>query len=175
MNSRLLHRVAQSRHRGTRSFSVVLCVFSVCLCVILSSCRSHKPVITVPVETTTIIHERLVEIPMPADSSLITAYFECDSNYNVLLKKFDEQKTAGLATALNLTNNAFTYSVIRVVDTLYLPVRDSIIYKEIPVFVEVPVEKRRATIWEQIQGWLALICVASLFIMIFLGIYRSFK
>jgi len=141
----------------------------------ISSCRSRQ-VITVPVETQTIVHERLVEVPVAADSSFFNAWLECDSSFNVLLRRFDEQKSAGMATAMTLNSQStgaalLSYRVIRVSDTLYIPVRDSIIYKEIPLMVEIPKEVNRLTGWQHFQIWLGriflLIGVIAAFVIYF--------
>jgi len=139
------------------------------LCV--SACRSHTPVVTVPVETVTIVRERLVEVPIPADSALMTAYFECDSNFNVLLRSFDEQKSASMATALNLdAGGRLSYQVVRVSDTVYIAARDSIVYKEIAFPVNVPVEVNKITGFQHFQIWAGRCLLAVLGIVILLKV-----
>jgi len=134
--------------------------------VAMTSCRSSNPVVTVPVETRIEVRERLVEVPMPADSSMMTAYFECDSNYNVLLKSFDEHRSARMATSINLDAGKLSYQVIRVSDTVYLTARDSIVYKEIAFPVNVPVEINRLTGFQHFQIWTGrcLLAIGALFV-----------
>jgi len=132
----------------------IINIIIVFLCISASACRSNSPVVTVPVETQTIIRDRLVEVSIPADSAIMTAYLECDSNYNVLLRRFDEQKSAKMATALDFdTGGKLSYQIIRVRDTVYIPARDSIVYKEIAFPVSVPVEVNRLTGFQHFQIW----------------------
>lgn len=53
------------------------------------SCNRRVPeVVTISDSTTTTVKREYIlkEVPMPADSALIRAYFECDSSGKVLLK-----------------------------------------------------------------------------------------
>jgi len=132
----------------------IINIIIVFLCISVTACRSNSPVVTVPVETQTIIRDRLVEVSIPADSAIMTAYLECDSNYNVLLRRFDEQKSAKMATALDFdTGGKLSYQIVRVRDTVYIPARDSIVYKEIAFPVSVPVEVNRLTGFQHFQIW----------------------
>ena len=132
----------------------IINIIIVFLCISVTACRSNSPVVTVPVETQTIIRDRLVEVSIPADSAIMTAYLECDSNYNVLLRRFDEQKSAKMATSLDFdTGGKLSYQVVRVRDTVYIPARDSIVYKEIAFPVSVPVEVNRLTGFQHFQIW----------------------
>jgi len=146
---------------------IIIIVF---VCIIVCGCRTKKPVVSVPVESHTIIRERLVEVPIAADSALMTAYLECDSNFNVLLRRFDEQKSVKISTALNLDDNGkLSYKVVRVRDTVYIPARDSIVYKEIAIPVSVPIEVNQLTGFQHFQIWagrcLLIIVAIGLFCM----------
>ena len=132
----------------------IINIIVVILCISVTACRSNSPVVTVPVETQTIIRERLVEVPIAADSALMTAYLECDSNFNVLLRRFDEQKSARISTALNLDDDGkLSYKILRLRDTVYISARDSIVYKEIAFPVSVSVEVNRITGFQHFQIW----------------------
>lgn len=143
--------------------SVFLSVFSVFLSV--TACKTQKPVVTVPLETKTIIKERLIEVQTPADSAWLTAYLECDSNFNVLLKSFDEHATTRMNTSLKVDTGTLSYQVIRIRDKIYIPAKDSIIYQEVPVPVEIPVEVNRLTGWQYFQIWAGRIALILLVIV----------
>ena len=146
--------------------SIILAIF------LFTGCRPQKQVITVPIETQTIVRERIVEVPTPADSSMINAYLECDSNFNVLLRRFDERKTSGMATELNLAAGMLSYKVHRFTDTLYIAARDSFIYKEIPITIEVPKEVNLLTKWQNFQIWagrIFLILLAAALLIIYIA------
>ena len=151
------------------NYSIILCVS---LCVL--SCRTNK-LPTIPVETKTVIRERLVEVQTPADSAWLTAYLECDSNFNVLLKRYDEHKTSGMSTGLKIDTGTISYQVIRIRDNIYIPAKDSIIYKDIPIPVEVPVEINRLTGWQQFQIWCGRIYLVIMVLVIAWLIYRFTK
>ena len=136
-----------------------------------TGCRSPQPVVAVPVETKTIVHERLIEVPIPADSALVIAYLECDSNFNVLLRQFDEQKTANMTTAMKLDHaGKISYQIVRVRDTVYIAARDTTIYKEIAFPVQVPV-KEQMTGFQNFQIWAGRCLMALVVIFILSKIY----
>ena len=155
--------------RKTKTNLTVLAIFAIAASFSIKACRSQKPaVIPVPVETQTIIRERLVEVAIAADSALMTAYFECDSNLNVLIKRFDERKSANMTTSSSLDAGRFTYQIVRVSDTIYVSARDSVVYKEIPFAVNVPFEVNRITGFQHFQIWAGRILLAAAIAMIFL-------
>jgi hypothetical protein len=119
-----------------------------CLVIALASCRVKQPPVGVPVKTITEIRERLVEIPAVQDSSDIQALFACDSNNQVILKSYNSLysdymnvistvKPVNGGMGLNIkTKTSHPATVAKV--------RDSLVYKEIPVFMPgapYPVEK----------------------------------
>lgn len=99
--------------------------------------------------------QRLVPVELPADSAWLTALFECDSSYNVLLKSVIEKKSKGVESSITYVQGELRYKVIRTTDTVYIPVRDSTTYREVPVTVEVP--KAYIPRW---VPWVAAIAVA---------------
>jgi hypothetical protein len=150
--------------------SAYLSVFSVFLSV--TACRSNKPLATVPVETKTIVKERLVEVQTPADSAWLVAYLECDSNYNVLIHSIVEKTTSGMQTGIEQSKidgqkSKIEYRVIRIPEKIYIPGRDSIIYRDVPITVEIPVEVNRLTGWQYFQIWAGRISLLLLVIVAF--------
>lgn len=91
-----------------------------------------------------LVTERLVPVYLPPDSALLTALFECDSNNRVILKAYDELKSAGMNSRLTFEDGRLDYDLEAVHDTVYLPAKDSIIYVPQPVEVEV----NRLTWWQ---------------------------
>ena len=141
--------------------------------ILLSCCRSAQTAIRhVPVETRIEVVERLVEVPIKADSALLVAYLECDSNYNVLIRSVSDQKTAGIQSAFTQSKienqkSKIEYRVVRVPDTLYIPVRDSTFYKEIPIEIPVPgPQVNYLTGWQYFQIWCGRISILSAIILI---------
>jgi hypothetical protein len=132
-----------------------------------------KPqIITVPIETKTEIRERLVEVAMPADSALLSAYFECDSNFNVLLRRFDEHKTANIQSNIEYDTNTgkLLYQIVRQIDTVYITVTDTTRYKEIAVPIYIPQKEPR-------QVAKILLLMILFFGMLFIGfaMFKLFK
>jgi len=89
----------------------------------------------------------------------------------VLLRRFDEQKTANMTTVMELDHTGkWSYQIVRVRDTVYVAVRDSIVYKEIAFPVQVPVEVNRMTGFQHFQIWAGRILMALAAIIILLKI-----
>lgn len=124
---------------------------SIIAAVILISCNRHSMPQQVPVKTTETIRERLVPVPVPADSSLLTALFACDSLNNVYLKEITETKGKGIESSVSFENGQFSYKTKTPQDTIYIPVTDSIFITEVPITIEVPVETNKLLWW---QKWL---------------------
>jgi hypothetical protein len=137
--------------------------------ILMAGCRSVQ---MVPVETRTTVVERLVEVHTPADSAWLRAWLQCDSNYRVMLCGIDERKTSGMETSLTLSNNKLSYRVTRVSDTVYIPARDSIVVREIPLRVEIPVATNRLTGWQWFQVWTGRVLLGLLLILIFYCVIR---
>jgi hypothetical protein len=133
---------------------------------LLTGCRSQRATVQVPVETRTTVVEKLVEVQIPADSAWFRAYLECDSNFNVVLKRLDEQKTAGMTTGVKVDSGQVSYRVVRVRDKVYLPARDSIIIRDVPVIHEVPVTVNELTGWQYFQIWCGRIWLACLLLTV---------
>jgi hypothetical protein len=141
-----------------------LSVFSVCI-----GCRTSVPVKEVPVRTETRVVERLVPVSVPADSAVLSALLECDSANRVRLVEINELKSKNVKSDISLSTNAkgdaeLNYSAKTVRDTVYIPAKDSIIYKDVPVYVTVEKPVNFLTGWQWVQVYLGrifLIAVAA--------------
>jgi hypothetical protein len=102
----------------------------------------------------------LVPVYLSPDSALLTALFECDSNNRVIIKAYDELKSAGVESSLSFDNGKLDYKAEAKHDTIYIPAKDSIIY----VPVEVPGEPVNHLTWWQ-HTW---IYIGRLFAVILL-------
>ncbi|HON52197.1 MAG TPA: hypothetical protein P5243_05350 [Bacteroidales bacterium] len=99
--------------------------------IFLASCNRlmHEPVIT-----QTYI-EKLVPVAVPADSSYMTALFECDSTNKVIMTQLSEAKSARMETSYVYSNGTLTYKTKTIHDTVYVP------KTIIQTFVEKPVDR----------------------------------
>lgn len=111
-----------------------------------------------------LVTERLVPVYLPPDSALLTALFECDSNNRVILKAYDELKSQGMNSRLTFEDGRLDYDLETVHDTVYLPVKDSIVYVPQPVEVEV----NRLTWWQ--ETWMRIGKFSLSILAIWLGL-----
>lgn len=88
---------------------------------------------------------------IPPDSAWLRAYLACDSNNQVIMRAFEEQKTGGVNNSLILNNGILDFHAVFVHDTLYIPGKDSLIY--VPVDVPGPVTNE-LTWWQEL--WIRL-------------------
>lgn len=98
-----------------------------------------------------------MKVPVPADSALLSALFECDSNSRVILKAYNELKSRNVESRLSFEDGRLDYSATAARDTVYIPAEDSIVY--VPQYVEV--EVNRLT-WKQ-ETWMRAGKVLSAF------------
>lgn len=147
-------------------------ILAVSLTILALGCKSKQPVIQVPVKTETRVTERLVEIQLPADSAWLTAYLECDSTNQVILRGLSERKSQGVLSDLKFTNGVLGYRAKTNAAPHKATVRDSIVYKEIPVTVEVPVVEYRQTRW---QAFTSKIGNISLLLLLLFGAWKLIK
>lgn len=137
-----------------------------------ASCRSTGNLVEVPVETKIEIRERLVPIPVPADSSTLTALFECDSLNQVQLSEIHELKSKRMQSELSFDKptGTFNYDTKAIHDTIYWPAKDSLVYKDKPYPVEV--EK---IVYEQtaLQKFLTIVGGIALFVVV-MGVLLKF-
>ena len=133
------------------------------MAVFFGSCKSTKlPVMAVPVEYREKVVERLVKVAAPADSLTVAALFECNDKNQVIMAQLDEEKSKRLESGFSFSDNKLIYKAQTKPDIIYLPAKDSIIYQEVPVTVNVPVEVNRVTWWQHLQiymGRVLLLCL----------------
>ncbi|NCB82991.1 MAG: hypothetical protein EOM44_00605 [Bacteroidia bacterium] len=139
---------------------------------LLISCKSKQSVVEVPVKTVEKVTERLVEIQLPADSAWLTVYLECDSTNQVILRGLSERKSEGVLSDLKFTNGVLDYRAKTNAAPHKATVRDSIVYKEIPVTVEVPTVEYRQTRW---QAFTSKIGNISLLLLLLFGAWKLIK
>lgn len=122
------------------------------LIALLLGCQTHKTLVKeVPIQYKEKVITRLVKVKPNDDSIRMKAMFECDSLNQVVLKSVSEQKTPGVSSNTNFANGLFDYKMVVVHDTVYVEAKDSLIYKEVAVKIEVPVEVNRLTKWQTFQ------------------------
>jgi hypothetical protein len=113
-----------------RSCVFILCSILVCLAL---GCRSGKQEATViPVNLPKVI-TKVVKVPVRADSALLIAWLACDSNNKVILKAFNDIKSTGMETQLNIDSTGkLQYKSKKKADTVYIEGKDSLIYIPVP-------------------------------------------
>ena len=118
----------------------------------------------------------LVPVPIPGDSAIIRAWFECDSMNNILLKGFEEQKSKNMASDFSFKDGLLEYGTKTRPDTAYLPSDTIYTEKEIAVPVEVEKEVNVLTRWQRIRVRVGDATLALLFLFgIWQGIKSKFK
>lgn len=118
----------------------------------LLSCRARQEVLTTPyLKTVERKVSTLVPVFVSGDSSNLRAIFECDSTNRVLMKSFEEEK--GRKTESNLTFNSgvLNYRLTTKSDTIYVKSDTIETLREVPVYVEVPMEINKLTNWQKIR------------------------
>lgn len=128
--------------------------------------------VEVPIQYKERIVERLVPVKIANDSLSIKALFRCDSLNNVVMKQLTEQKSKGVSSQFTFNAGQLKYKADAAHDTIYLPAKDSIIYKEVPIKVDVPVEVNKLTQWQIIQMWAGRVLLG---LMLLYGIYTVIK
>lgn len=147
-------------------------VFLFVISALLISCKSKQSVVEVPVKTVEKVTERLVEIKLPADSAWLTAFLECDSANQVIMRGLNEKKSPGIFSDLKFQNGVLNYKAETKPAPHKATVRDSIVYKEIPVTVEVPVVEYRQTGW---QAFTSKIGTITLILLLLIGAWKLIK
>lgn len=139
------------------------------------SCGTKKPQRQpqVAVFTKEKIVEKRIPYALPADSSVVEALFECDSMNNVRLKELSELKAKGKQSQFSFNNGAFKYRLNSPPDTIYVPGKDSIIEREVPVYIPSDPEIiYKQTQMEVVFGWFGKIFMGLLGIGVIYCIIR---
>jgi len=150
-------------------------IFIAIMAVAIFGCKTQRPaIVEVPVQYKERIVERLVPVQLPADSSNFYALLECDSTNQVILKELSEEKTKRVQSQVSFNNGLLKYLTVTVRDTVFLSAKDSIIYKEIPVRVEIPVEVNKLTQWQVLQIWAGRILLLAVVLFIVSTVLKSY-
>lgn len=124
------------------------------IAIMLAGCKGAQQLPSIPVVPINYkekIVERLVPVVNPQDSVNLMALLECNEQNQVVLAQLSEEKSRRLLSSFSLRNNQFTYKAKTARDTVYVPAKDSIVYREVPIPVEVPVEVNKITVWQKTQ------------------------
>jgi len=149
--------------------------FFVVLVVFVSGCRTLRPSTPVAKAKDSIIYvEKLVPVILPADSTYIEAFFECDSTNQVIMKELTEAKTKRITT-----NTAFkggktaslVYRTKTVHDTIYVKQIQSLQYKEVPVPYPKIEKVNVLHWWQKVLMWEGVIFT----ILFLIALYRKIK
>jgi hypothetical protein len=148
-------------------------LFLILAAVALFGCKTQQPAVTeVPIQYREKVVERLVPVSVPADSSALVALFACDSANQVILKDLNETKSKLIQSQFYFQAGKLKYNIKTVRDTVYVPVKDTSVSKEVPVKVEVVKEVNVLSWWQTGQ-----IHLGRLFLTILMayGVYRFLK
>lgn len=148
-------------------------IYIILMLLAFGACRTQSSkLVEVPVETKIEIRERLVPVPVPADSSTLTALFECDSLNRVQMSEIHELKSKRMQSELSFDKPTGTlnYDTKSIRDTIYWPAKDSLVYKDKPYPVEV--EK---IVYEQtaVQKFLTILGGIALIVVV-IGVFLKF-
>jgi len=112
---------------------------------------AQTPIVTVPISYKETIVEKLIPVINPADSANIVALFECGAERQVILKQWNEEKSAHIRSLFSFKNGQLNYKATTNPDTIFIKGKDRIIEKEVPLRVEVPIEVNKITGWQWTQ------------------------
>ena len=132
--------------------------FVILLIIFFPGCKIVK---TVPLENRITVTERLVPVPLPQDSAIIRLVFNPD--YPI---SYSETKSSGVATSLKRDSNSVVIRFKTIRDSIFIPVRDTSILRDIPVVVEVE-KKGAATPWIITSIAAGIVALLLLIIIIF--------
>lgn len=149
-------------------------IFSLVIIVLMMGCKTSRPLIQeVPIQYKEKIVERLIPVELPVDSANILALFECNDLNQVIMKELTEVKSKRIQSLFSFNAGQLKYNFKSALDTVYLPAKDSIVSRDVPVIVNVPgPEVNKLTKWQstQIMAGRLLLGLILLF-----GIYMLLK
>ena len=152
-----------------RLIFLFIIILSIC------SCNTAKNIIKpVVLKDSVRIVERLVPVQLPADSSYIDAFFECDSTNQVIMKSLSEEKSKRINSEFNFTSGKVAkldYKSKVKPDTVYISVKDTSVIKDKPVYVNVPVVTNQLIWWQKVFMWEGV----ALNLLLLLAIYKKIK
>lgn len=118
----------------------------------LVSCRTRRN--EIPLQTRTTVKDRDVTVAATQDSASLRALFECDSNRRVVQRGYDELKSKGLGSSIQIVPQvdgkmSLTYRVKTNNQDTHVTAHDSIVYQDVPIYKDVTVEVERKLTWFQ--------------------------
>lgn len=139
----------------------------------MTGCKSSTPLIReVPVSNAVEIREHVVKIPV-SDSALVSMLLECSEDNQVLIKRLSEHTTYGS----DIVVNEWSDSLIKALEIRFtshsnaiVKVKDSLIYKEKPVIVEVEKEVNRLKWYQQLLMWTGAVLGCILMVVLIIKI-----
>lgn len=140
------------------------------------ACGSAKQAEKPPILTSnTVINERLVPVVVPGDSSMIKAFFKCDSLNRVVMYQLQEFKSKRVSstydfitTPIGAGGAMFEYEAKTIRDTIYVPVKDTVIVRDKPIYVDNPNGKNQLTWIQKALMW----CGAAFVLLVIASGYR---
>lgn len=122
------------------------------LALMFSCSRKSVPQLP-PVVNNTTVQDKLTPMALAPDSSYVQMLLACDSLNQVYLKEITEYKGKRVETSISLKNNELQYKTKFIRDTIYLPSRDSIVVRTVPVAVATPVYINELSWWQEFLMW----------------------
>lgn len=120
--------------------------FMLCVGSMFPGCRSVGKLDSTA-RTETVVREKLVPVPVPADSAAIRALLECDSTGRVVLRWLDMANSRNTELQFKLDSMGNVLAGFRLSpDTVFVPVRDS---THIDIQTEVVEVERKLTRWQR--------------------------
>lgn len=117
------------------------------LALLLFSCRTQKAG-TEYERVDSIYIEKLIPVALPPDSASIRALLECDENGRVVLKWLDLANTKNVELMFQLDSLGNLLAQMKIPpDTVYLPSKETLVYKDKIIQKNVTVEKQLS--WRQ--------------------------
>lgn len=142
-------------------------ILFILMIVSLAACRMLK---YVPVETKTEIRERIVEVPVPADSSSIVALLECDSLNRVYIKRLSEKQTSNVTQSIKLKDNMLSVAFKSDPKDVKAIVKDSLVYKEVPYPVPGPTKYvYKMYWWQEMLMYIGILALIALLLIIIIN------
>lgn len=125
-------------------------IILLCITCSFCACRSSRHLPSVYERTDSIYVEKLVPVMLPEDSASIQALLECDKNGKVILRQLDMSNTQNVRLLFRLDSLGNLLTKMKVPpDTLYLPSKEKLVYKDKIVRDTQSVEKKLRW-WEQL-------------------------
>lgn len=118
-----------------------------------------------------LVVERLVPVPVSPDSALLVALFSCDSTNRVIMEAYNETKSGRMDSQMNFKDGKLEFQASTAPDTVFLPARDSIVYVE----REVPVQVNVLTWWQEFWIRTGKILSAGVLLLLAPGLWKIMK